>query len=276
RYNLGSDYLVEGDIRKADPMSLPDFDVLAAGFPCQPFSIAGAQKGFQDPRGNLFFEISRIVEARRPTLVFLENVQNLMEHDNGRTFLVIYNTLAQYGYAVRYKVMDAHLYGNLPQPRSRIYIIAFKDINLCDRFSYPQETKSTVQINDIIHRHERKHAIYYYANESEVFRRYSKQINDCSYIYRLSDKGLIRVHNHLCPTLTANMGTYPDRVPIVKDDFGIRKLTIQECLDFQGFPKDYRFPHTITIDDAYKQIGNSVCVPVINAIANQLMRNFNE
>lgn len=274
RYNFGDSYLAEGDVRKIDPESVPDFDILAAGFPCQPFSIAGTQKGFNDPRGSLFFEISRIIYAKRPKIIFLENVQNLIEHDDGRTFLVIYTTLAQYGYAVRYKVMDAHVYGNLPQPRSRIYITAFKDIDMCDRFSYPEPIELTTQINDIINRHEKKHQIYYYKSESEIFQRYSQGINDSSYIYRLSDRGLIRVHNHLCPTLTANMGTYPNRVPIVRDDFGIRKLTVQECLDFQGFPAGYHFPHTITINDAYKQIGNSVCVPVINRIATQIVHGF--
>lgn len=274
RHNFGNSYLIEGDIRKIDPVSIPDFDILTAGFPCQPFSIAGKQKGFSDPRGNLFFEISRVIDIKRPAIIFLENVQNLIDHDDGRTFLVIYTTLAQYGYVVRYKVMDAHVYGNLPQPRSRIYIIAFRSVAMCDSFTYPEPIELTTQINDIINRHEKKHQTYYYKSTSEIFQRYSGRVNDSSYIYRLSDRGLIRVHNHLCPTLTASMGTYPNRVPIIRDDFGIRKLTVQECLDFQGFPQGYAFPHTITIDDAYKQIGNSVCVPVINRIASQIVHQF--
>lgn len=271
RHNLGDKYLVEEDVRKIEPSNIPDFDILTAGFPCQPFSIAGRQKGFTDPRGNLFFEISRIVDSKRPRIIFLENVENLVEHDDGKTFLVIYTTLAQFGYAVRYKVMDAHKYGNLPQPRSRIYIVAFMSLDECDRFKYPEPLDATIEISNIINHHEKKHEYYYYKAESEIFKRYSKQINDQSYIYRLSDRGLIRVRNQLCPTLTANMGTYPNRVPIVRDDYGIRKLTIQECLDFQGFPKDFRFPHSISIEEAYKQIGNTVCVPVVNRIAKQII-----
>jgi len=225
------------------------------------------QKGFNDPRGNLFFEIARIVDVKRPSVIFLENVSNLLEHDGGRTFLVIYNSLVQFGYTVRYQVLDAHEYGNIPQPRSRIFIVAFLDYQACDKFEFPEPVKLVIGINDIIVRSDQKHKIYYYSKDSEVFRKFGRQVSDCNYIYRLSDRGLVRVRDNLCPTLTANMGTYPNRVPIIRDDFGVRKLTLRECLDFQGFPADFKFPKSITIDDAYKQIGNSVCVPVVMRIA---------
>jgi len=274
RYNFGGDWLCESDVYKVVPFNIPDFDILTAGFPCQPFSIAGEQKGFTDRRGNLFFEITRIVDVKRPKVIFLENVSNLLEHDNGRTFLVIYNSLAQFGYAVRYKVMDAHIYGNVPQPRSRIFITAFLDYDMCDRFKFPDPIDLTQSINDIINRSEKKHGSYYYGENSDIVRQYGSKIFDRNYIYRISDKGLIRVRNHYCPTLTANMGFYPNRVPIVCDDYGIRKLTHRECLDFQGFPAEYGFPKNITIDDAYRQIGNSVCVPVIKRIAEQVCSVF--
>lgn len=274
RHNFGNAWLQEGDIKTICAADVPNMDVLTAGFPCQSFSIAGKQEGFRDPRGNLFFEIARIVDVKRPKAIFLENVSNLIEHDGGRTFLVIYNSLVQFGYFVRYRVMDAHLYGNLPQPRSRIYIAAFNDLSLCNSFAFPSEINLTCTINDIIHRHERKNDIYYYQAGSKVTEKYGNQIRDMHYIYRISDKGLIRVRAHLCPTLTANMGTYPDRVPIVCDDYGIRRLTLRECLDFQGFPQDFYFPKTITLRDAYKQIGNSVCVPVIKRIATELFQTL--
>jgi DNA (cytosine-5)-methyltransferase 1 len=218
----------------------------------------------------LFFEITRIVDVKRPKVIFLENVSNLVEHDNGRTFLVIYNSLAQFGYAVRYKVMDAHIYGNIPQPRSRIFLVAFLDYDMCDRFVFPEPIDLTRKINDFINRSEKKHSVYYYSMDSEIVKQFGSKIIDRNYIYRISDKGLIRVRNQYCPTLTANMGFYPNRVPIVCDDYGLRKLTHRECLDFQGFPSEYGFPKTITVDDAYRQIGNSVCVPVIRRIAEQI------
>ena len=270
RNNFNGDWLCESDIYKISPQSIPDFDILTAGFPCQSFSIAGTQKGFHDPSGNLFFEIARVVDIKRPNIIFLENVSNLVDHDNGKTFLVIYNSLAQFGYAVRYKIMDAHVYGNVPQPRSRIFIIAFQDYNICDRFKFPEPIDLTQGINSIIKRNDKKHNTYYYDNNSDVIQKYGTKIHNNNYIYRISDKGLIRVREHFCPTLTANMGYYPNRVPIIRDNYGVRKLTHRECLDFQGFPADYKFPKSITVNDAYRQIGNSVCVPVIKRIAEQI------
>ena len=107
RHNFGGDHLVECDIRNVKSEDIPDFDVLVAGFPCQPFSIVGRQRGFDDPRGNLFFEIARIARDKRPPVIFLENVANLLEHDDGKTFLTIYNALVPHGYTFKYRVMDA-------------------------------------------------------------------------------------------------------------------------------------------------------------------------
>ena len=274
RYNFGNEYLQESDVRKVDFHKTPGFDSLTAGFPCQPFSIAGKQEGFSDPRGNLFFEIGRLVDIRRPRIVFLENVANLVEHDGGRTFLVIYTTLVQLGYYVKYAVMRADQYGNIPQTRNRIYIAAFYDFADCQRFSFPEPVQLSTQISDIINRGEQKHEIYYYPADSEVCQKYGKSIQNDGYIYRLTDHGIVRVRDRMCPTLTANMGFYPNRVPIIRDQYGLRRLTLRECLDFQGFPDSFKFPASITIDDAYRQIGNSVCVPVINRIAYKITELF--
>lgn len=270
RRNFGDSRLLKADIRTVPVESIPDFDVLVAGFPCQPFSIAGKQRGFNDRRGNLFFEITRIIDARRPKAVFLENVPNLMEHDNGRTFLVIYNSLAQFGYIIYYKVMAANEYGNLPHIRKRIYITAVRE-DIAKRYYHPEPVKLTLLSTDIIDRSTRKKDIYYY-NGSDLFPYFAARMPDRLAIYRPIDGGVRPTKNRMCPTLTANMGTYPDRVPIVWDDFGVRKLTLRECLDFQGFPGDFRFPATVTVNDAYKQIGNSVCVPVIERIARNLIQ----
>lgn len=273
RYNFGDSYLVEADIRKVSVADIPDFDVLTAGFPCQPFSIAGRQKGFEDKRGNLFFEITRIVDAKRPKVIFLENVPNLMEHDEGRTFLVIFNSLAQFGYSVYYKVMAANEYGNLPQIRKRIYIVAVREDIAHRLYQHPEPTELILHSADIIHRSERQNDIYYY-NDTKMFDYLADKMRDKNAIYRITDTEVRWTKDQMCPTLTANMGTYPDRVPVVWDNFGIRKLTLRECLDFQGFPKEFYFPNTITIDDAYKQIGNSVCVSVIRKIAIEILKTL--
>lgn len=274
RYNFGGDYLVEGNILNISPKTVPDFDVLTAGFPCQPFSIAGKQEGFKDRRGNLFFEVARFVDEKRPKIVFLENVANLVSHDSGRTFLVIYNSLVQFGYTIYYKVMAANLYGNLPQIRKRIFIIAIRDDIAEVPYHHPEQIELTLKSDDIIRREVKQDDMYYYKGGMYEF--LAEKMYDKKAIYRITDTDIRLTRNGMCPTLTANMGTYPNRVPIVWDNYGIRKLTLRECLDFQGFPSEFAFPDMLKISGAYKQLGNTVCVPVIKRIAVNIMDVLNK
>lgn len=268
RNNFPSTILIEDDVRNINPCTLSDIDVLVAGFPCQPFSVMGYRRGFNDPRGNLFFEIARFIDVKRPKVVFLENVKNLMEHDNGKTFLVIYNALAQFGYSVKYKVINATDV-NIPQNRARIFIVAFRDIEDCDKFSFPQYTPLEATIDDVIDRSIKHYDIYYYGSESRYFKELNAKIVDKTGIYRIDDSGIATRKWEICPTLKANMGTYHDRVPIIRDDFGIRMLTPMECLAFHGYPKKYTFKG-VSLKSAYKQCGNTVCVPIIKSIAAKL------
>lgn len=268
RNNFPNTILIEDDVRNINSCALSDIDVLVAGFPCQPFSVMGYRRGFNDPRGNLFFEIARFIDAKRPKVVFLENVKNLMEHDNGKTFLVIYNTLAQFNYSVKYKVINATDV-NIPQNRARIFIVAFRDIEDCDKFSFPQYTPLEATIDDVINRSIKHDDIYYYGSESRYFKELNAKIVDKTGIYRIDDSGIATRKWEICPTLKANMGTYHDRVPIIRDDFGIRMLTPMECLAFQGYPKKYTFKG-VSLKSAYKQCGNTVCVPIIKSIAAKL------
>lgn len=142
--------LVEADIRSVK--SIPKADVLAAGFPCQPFSVMGYQRGFQDPRGNLFFEIARLADEMKPSVIFLENVKNLISHDRGRTFMTIHGTLAKLGYYIKFAVLDASTHGNIPQERSRTFIAAFLNTEQMNQFAFPEEIPLTVGVNDIIDR----------------------------------------------------------------------------------------------------------------------------
>lgn len=268
RTNFGEKSICEQDIRSVSVESVPNADVIVAGFPCQPFSIMGYRRGFKDPRGNLFFEIARFVYTKKPRVVFLENVKNLMEHDNGKTFLAIYNTLAQLGYSVKYKVINATDV-NIPQNRARIFIVAFRYIEDCDKFSFPQYTPLEATIDDVINRSIKHDDIYYYGSESRYFKELNAKIVDKTGIYRIDDSGIATRKWEICPTLKANMGTYHDRVPIIRDDFGIRMLTPMECLAFQGYPKKYTFKG-VSLKSAYKQCGNTVCVPIIKSIAAKL------
>lgn len=265
RHNFPESVLVEGDIRAIDKRDIPDFDILAAGFPCQPFSVCGKQKGFSDERGNLFFEIGKVIDAKHPSIVFLENVANLTEHDHGKTFNVIHNELAGRGYFIRYLVADACDYG-IPQHRTRTYIVAFSDRTACESFTFPEKVLLEKRITDIIDVTVKADDKYYYSPDSVKYQRLSRYIADEKQLYRFADYGIQLSKDGISFTLKANMGTYYDRVPIIKDNFGIRNITPAECLALQGFPKEFTFPCTVPERDQYKQAGNTVCFDVIRKI----------
>ena len=270
RYNFSETNLIEADVRKINLFSLKPIDILVAGFPCQSFSVAGKQRGFEDPRGHLFFEVERFVKHFEPRVVFVENVANLIEHDQGKTFNIIHNTLSSLGYFIRYRVLRASEYGGVPQIRDRTYIVAFKLQKDCDCFAFPEKIELNFDIERVLNRNIKKHDFYYY-NDVTPFSVKAKEIVASKRgIYRVFNGDIKRINNNMCPTLTASMGTKHDQIPLIRDDFGVRKITVGECLAFQGFPNGFKFPQTVTINDAYKQIGNSVCVPVIKRIAEQI------
>ncbi len=263
--NFPNTKINDEDIKCVSAGAIPKVDILTAGFPCQSFSVMGYQRGFKDPRGNLFFEIARIADKKQPKIIFLENVRNLMLHDSGKTFMVIYNTLSELGYHIRYKVMSPHEYADIPQIRERIFIVAFSDLDVCDKFYFPDRLPLTTSINNLINRDEEHHPDYYYSSKSKYYDLLNERIKDSQAIYRIDDRGVANRRWDICPTLKANMGTYPDRVPIIRDNYGIRKLTPYECLKLQGFPSDFKFPN-IPLNEAYKQCGNTVSVKLIQSI----------
>lgn len=269
RHNFGDQYLIEGDIRQIDVFSIPHAPILAAGFPCQAFSLGGAQRGFADPRGTLFFEVLRVVDKIEPKVIFLENVENLMEHDHGRTFQVIYTSLVERGYILHYRAMATHEYANIPQTRRRIYIVATSDLAFSREFSFPEPIPLTSTAINWIDQSEKQPEIYYYRDDS-LFNQYIRDtVTDRHYLYRVFNGSARKLTNHKCPTLTASMCT-PRNAAVLRDNNGVRRLTLKESLRFQGFPAKYYFPKTITIEDAYKQIGNTVSVPVVKRIADKI------
>lgn len=268
RHNFPDTLLSECDIRKVNAKGIPDFDILTAGFPCQSFSVCGNKKGFADDRGNLFFEIMRIADKKQPQIIFLENVANLAEHDNGKTFNRIHNELAERNYYIRYIIADACNYG-IPQHRTRTYIVAFKDLDMCNKFQFPKEQPLEKHIFDIIDRSVKAEDRFYLNEKSVQYQKMKAAITDENQIYRFSDYGIQKSKDNISFTLKANMGTWYNRVPIIKDDFGIRTITPKECLALQGFPKSFDFTD-IPIKSMYKQCGNTVVVPVIKSIAKQM------
>jgi DNA (cytosine-5)-methyltransferase 1 len=271
--NFNDSKLVVEDIRKIGIDDLPEFDFLLGGFPCQAFSIAGYREGFKDKkdRGNLFFDVARIIEARKPEGFLLENVKNLKSHDGGKTFNIIENTLKDLGYHVKYKVLNSMDYGNIPQNRERIYIVGFKNKRYSDNFEFPQPVKLTTTILDLL---EKKVDGKYYYNDKPLFARLKDFVKDEGKVYQWRRQYVRENKKGVCPTLTANMGTGGHNVPIIKDKRGIRKLTPLECARIQGFPLDFKLPE-ISDSALYKQFGNSVSVPVIEAVARQMKKAMN-
>lgn len=269
RYNFPDVRLFEEDIRKLDVSELEYVDVLTAGFPCQSFSVCGNKKGFNDDRGNLFFEIMRVVDEIHPPIIFLENVANLTEHDNGRTLNAIHNELIFREYFIRYLVADACDYG-IPQHRTRTYIVAFKSQEICDSFKFPEKCELKKRIFDFIDKSAKVDERYYLKQGSYQYEKMLSAIKDKNQIYRFSDYGIQSSKDGISFTLKANMGTWRDRIPIIKDNFGIRKITPYEALALMGLPDTFKFKG-ISSQAAYKQIGNSVCVPIIKQIAQNIL-----
>lgn len=264
------------DINDVDVNDIPEFDVLIGGFPCQAFSIAGLRQGFKDDkgRGGLFFQVIRVLETRRAKVVFLENVKNLVGHDEGNTFRIIINELERLGYHVKYQVMNAMHYGDIPQNRERIYIVAFQDINSYRRFEFPKPIKLEKYLKDVIEFDKVQNAKFYYTEEKcSFYNLLVEKMKRQDTVYQWRRKYVRENQSCVCPTLTANMGTGGHNVPLIlTDDNKFRKLTPHECFNVQGFPKSFKLPKEIANCRLYKQAGNSVVVPVIKRIAENIAR----
>ena len=264
-----------GDITKVRNKNyIPEkFDILCAGFPCQAFSIAGYQKGFADTRGTLFFDIEQIVEKHKPKVVFLENVKNLVSHDNGNTFKTITETLElKLGYKTFSKVLNSATHANVPQNRERIFIVAFdpKQVKNYAKFEFPKPIKLTKTIHDFLDK-EKQDDVFYYKNDHQYYPELVKTMISKDTVYQWRRVYARENKSNLCPTLTANMGSGGHNVPLIKDDFGIRKLTPKECFAFQGYPiEKYIFPK-LANSKLYMQAGNSVTTTLIERISNEII-----
>lgn len=249
------------------------FDILCAGFPCQAFSIAGYQKGFHDTRGTLFFDLEKIIEIKRPKVVFLENVKNLISHDGGNTFKIIVEILEEkLKYKVYYKVLNSMTHANIPQNRERIFIVAFdpKQVKNCENFEFPEKIKLTKTIHDFLEKGKQDDS-YYYSKNHQYYPQLEKTMVSKNTVYQWRRIYVRENKNNVCPTLTANMGAGGHNVPLIKDDFGIRKLTPKECFAFQGYPmKKYILPK-IANSKLYMQAGNSVTTTLIEKIGKNII-----
>lgn len=265
RANFGE--IPSGDISKIPEDYIPDHDILVAGFPCQAFSQAGKKLGFADTRGTLFFEITRILRYKKPKAFLLENVKNLKSHDNGNTYKIIEQTLKTLNYDVSSAILKAKDFG-VPQNRERIYIVGFnKDkVKHYDRFSFPEKTLTNVSVGDILEPFvNSKYTISDTLWNGHQRRKKEHKAKGNGFGYSLfNDKSKY--------TNTLSARYYKDGSEILIEQNGInpRKITPREAARLQGFPEDFIIPVSDT--QSYKQFGNSVAVPVINAIAKNIIK----
>lgn len=260
----------EGDITTIAADSIPDFNILCGGFPCQPFSIAGKQRGFKDTRGTLFFEIARIIKAKQPKVVFLENVANLARHDDGNTLKVILDTLKGLGYDVHYQVLNAAHYG-VPQIRKRIYFVCFRK-NLQVDFSFPEPTFEDVAVEDYLE--ENVDEKYYLDISSITFYKPDTNVRQLD-TYRMGYIGSIsqgrRVYGvkGCAPTFVVSARGPAGSTEAYYINGRVRRLTPYEAKRIMGFPEDFVFP--VREERIYQQLGNSVAVPVVRMIAEKIV-----
>lgn len=255
-----------------------NIDIVVGGFPCQAFSIAGYRKGFEDDRGDLFFELLRIIEAKKPKAIFVENVKNMVSHDHGNTFKVIREALTENNYFIKWKVLNGKDYGNIPQNRERIYIVGFDNKETYDLFEFPEEIELTTSLRDIIDFGDKKDELYYYREgKQRFFDELKLTMTSQDTVYQWRRQYVRENKNGVVPTLTANMGTGGHNVPLILTDSGeIRKLTPKETFNVQGYPKSFKIPENVSNGQLYKQAGNSVVVPVIKRIATNISKALDE
>lgn len=256
-----------GDITTIDEKDVPDHDILVGGFPCQAFSQAGKKLGFEDTRGTLFFEIARIIKKKRPKAFLLENVKNLKGHDKGKTFQVIENTLKDMDYAVNSVLFKAKDFG-VPQNRERIYIVGF-DKRVVDNFSdfrFPVPPMTQTRLGDILEKNvSEKYTISDKLWDGHQRRKAEHQKNGNGFGYSLFNE-----NSPYTSTLSARYYKDGSEILIEQENSNPRKITPREASRLQGFPQNFIIPVSDT--QAYKQFGNSVAVPVINAIAKEMLK----
>ena len=279
RLNHG-DHLIEDDVHLLQGKDLEPVDVLTGGFPCQAFSVAGYRKGFKDERGNLFFQICRAIDElkTKPKVLMLENVKNLTGHDKGKTAKVIVNSLRELGYSVFWNIFNTSVHTDIPQNRERTFIICFKDEadwefnnkqSCSKKFSEQlplSKSKKKKNFRELLEKGD-VHERFYYKQNAYMYKDLKKSITSKDTVYQWRRVYVRKNKSNECPTLTANMGTGGHNVPLILDDAGIRKLTPRECLNFQGFPKSYKFPDDVGQSQRYKQAGNAVTVNLVHKIA---------
>lgn len=259
-----------GDILTLSSGSVPKHDILVAGFPCQPYSIAGLRRGLEDQRGAVFMEVVRILREVKPRALLLENVKGILAHDRGATFAYLRTLLEDAGYTTVAQTLNSMTHANVPQNRERVFIAGFRDSRMAGKFEFPEPVRLTRSVAGCLERGKVDRR-YYYDERFGCFGEIQNMVTDPGTVYQWRRQYVRENKSRVCPTLTANMGAGGHNVPLVRVADGIRKLTPRECANFQGFPRDFALPD-IADSHLYHQMGNSVTVPLIERLANEFAR----
>lgn len=266
------------DLTKNELQKYGQIDILTAGFPCQPFSLAGHRLGFDDPRGKLFFNFITILKWTQPKAYFLENVKNITTHNDGKTIKAIEKAINDCGYSFKFFVLKASDYSKIPQARERTYMVGFKDEGqkdckqiLTNLFEQPQEVKTIYPFSHFLEKDSVLEGDFY-TSDSEISQKIRKNATKPNTFYQYRRYYVRENKSNMCPTLTANMGGGGHNVPIILDKNIPRKLTPKECFNFQGFPRSFKLPDNVNRSQLYKQAGNAVVVPVVESIATQIKK----
>ena len=267
RENFGE--IDEKNIKDVDTDTIPDFDVLLGGFPCQPFSMIGKRKGMDDERAKSFFHIIRILGAKQPRAFVLENVKHLRLYNKGEVYERIKSNLELMGYKVRAEVLDSKDYG-VPQHRQRLYIVGFLDHSI--EFEFPKPHRKQVVLSEILEK-EKVEEFYYLSNKyykGLIKHRHRHEKNGNGFGFEILDPS--GISNTLVAGNIGRERNLIQDVPVEKNKWGVRRVTIKECMRLQGFPERYKFPVAMT--QAYKQLGNAVTVNVAKAVAEKVRKSL--
>lgn len=278
--NFNDKLNINGDITKIDEKEIPKHDILLAGFPCQAFSLAGFKKGFEDARGTLFFDVVRIAKYHKPKVIFCENVKNLVNHDNGKTFKKITEILENMGYKVYSEIINSKNFG-VPQNRERVYIVAFRKNIDSSNFIFPRKKDDSKKIIDILEKKEVSPKYYLSDVYLECLRKHKQRhkLKGNGFGYEIRDKneiartlvcgGIGRERNLIVDEKLTNFKPVTNIKGKINREF-IRKLTPREWARLQGFPDDFKL--IVADTHLYKQLGNTVTVTVIEAIAENIKK----
>ena len=262
---------------------LASVDVLTAGFPCQPFSVAGAKAGFDDERGQAFFEIIRLIRefgTERPKILVLENVPHLLTHDRGRSFNRITQEIQAAGYwfmpQQNTAILNTRVHTDIPQNRERLYMVALSwDHFNTNVFNFPKPVESTRDSKEFLDLDTKSDDYFYFTEASKYLKLFEDSIDsgDPASVYMLRRSYVRENKSNSVPALLANMGDGGHNQPVIRDSWGIRKFTPAECLRLQGFPEDeFNFPDELSRVQQYRQIGNAVTVPLVQKLATECLR----